>query len=198
MNQAKIIAIDGDQVIFDFAEHWRCTAERVLDRSVFQQEPVFSLSRRFGLTHQDTAKVWDRFHQDGEWGRVPLLPQALSAVQTLLRQGWGVWVVSSVPDAGLAARRKQLSAAVPGAVFFQAESLDPRYPNGAPTKESILRYPGVQFFADDRWPHVAEAVRASVPMVCRIVGGHDGNGSPVADIEEYPDLPTALHAFRIL
>ena len=198
MNQTKIIAIDGDQVLFAFADHWHAVAERILCRTLFQQEAAFSLARRFGLSPQETAQVWEQFHLDGEWGKIPLIPIAADAVRALLRNQWDVWVVSSVPTSGVEDRRQFLARNLPEVTFLQAESLDPRRRNGAPSKEETLRYPGIQFYADDRWPHIAEAIRAKVPKVCRIMGGHDGDGTPVPGIAEHPDLLSALRAARIL
>ncbi len=187
----KAIATDVDQVLLDFVEGWRRAAEDVLERPVMEISREFSLYRRMGLTSDEGNRVWEAFHAS-RWGTLPVFLESLELLRIVASRGYGVHAVTSVPHHALLARRAQLAGLLPGIRVHQAETLHHCGTNGCRTKEAILRELRVAFYADDRWPHCAEAVAAGVPAVFRVDGGHDGNGTPVPGVPEVPSLSAAL------
>lgn len=185
------IATDVDQVLLDFVEGWRRTAEDVLELPVTERSREFSLYRRMGLTSEEGNRVWDVFHAS-RWGTLPVFRESLEVLREVAGRGYAIHAVTSVPHHALLARRAQLAGLLPGILVHQAETLHHCGANGCRTKEAILRELDVAFYADDRWPHCAEAVAAGVPAVFRVEGGHDGNGAPTPGVPEVPSLAEAL------
>ncbi|WP_414039467.1 hypothetical protein ACJU26_09760 [Acidithiobacillus sp. M4-SHS-6] len=190
MNQ--IIAIDSDQVLVDFVSGWAHFASTVLGREIHSLNTAFPLHIRFGLTGSESNRVWTAFNCPEAWGNLPFYTGAAEAVRELLDNGYAVHVVTSVPTLALDARRQAFNRTFPGIVVHQAESLHTNHPNDAPSKETILKTLKPAFYADDRWPHIREAINAGVPHIYRISGAHDGDGKPVSGITVYESLEIAL------
>jgi uncharacterized protein YozE (UPF0346 family) len=59
---AKRIAIDADQVLFDFDGAWRTTAETVLNRELPQRNESYHLMARYSLSMAEYHQCWAMFH----------------------------------------------------------------------------------------------------------------------------------------
>ncbi|MBU2846699.1 hypothetical protein HF923_12945 [Acidithiobacillus ferriphilus] len=90
------IAIDADQVLFDFDAAWRMTAGQVLGRPMPKPAPTYHLMVRYGLTTSEYHKVWAGFEVMGMWARCPIIPEALDRVRMWLDMGHKVFVASTV------------------------------------------------------------------------------------------------------
>lgn len=179
-----IYAFDTDQVSLNFLGKWCEVAEETLGYPVITKSPCFPLNRRFGLDSESCNKVWKVFNTADNWGSIPFFPGVQQLLLSLLSRGDEVHFVTSVPNLAKEARIDFFARELPGAVVHQAESLDPSRPNGGKSKYDILKEICPVFYADDRWPHIQEALEARVPAVYRVHGGHDGNGDMVPGITE--------------
>ena len=90
------IAIDADQVLFDFDGAWRTTAETVLNRELPKRNESYHLMARYSLSMAEYHKCWAVFHALEMWRHCPVIPDALDAVHGWLDMGHEVFVISAV------------------------------------------------------------------------------------------------------
>ncbi|MBU2760280.1 hypothetical protein [Acidithiobacillus sulfurivorans] len=169
------IAIDADQVLFDFLSTWHTFAENTLKRELVERNQSYHLIARYGLSMAEFVRCCTMFDLRDAWKDCPVIPEALEAVQAWLEADHEVFVISAVSVKARKSRQKVLDklglrqVRLMG-VGFGGSKFDP------------LRILKPEIFADDLWAHCREAVDAGVPRVARIRGNHDGGGGPVPGV----------------
>lgn len=189
------IATDVDMVLVDFDETWRRAGEVVLRRPLQRLSREYALAPRYGLTPEETARVWEHFTRENLWRRCHPIPHALRALRRQQKEGHTLFAVSAIPESVVPARRAQLD----DWGLTQVEILATGSPvvGGPSSKEAILRALHLDFYADDRWDHCAEAQRAGVPYIAHIASTHDSDGHhPIPGIPQHDHLGCALHHWR--
>jgi len=169
------IAIDADQVLFDFLSTWHAVAENTLNRELVERNQSYHLIARYGLSMAEYHRCWAMFNRWDVWKDCPVIPDALEAVNAWLEADHEVFVISAVDVEARKARQRALDklglrqVRLMG-VGFGGSKFDP------------LRILKPEIFADDLWVHCREAVDAGVPRVVRIRANHDGGGDPVPGV----------------
>ncbi|EGQ61232.1 hypothetical protein GGI1_05311 [Acidithiobacillus sp. GGI-221] len=169
------IAIDADQVLFDFDGAWRTTAETVLNRELPKRNESYHLMARYSLSMAEYHKCWAMFHALEMWRHCPVIPDALDAVHGWLDMGNEVFVISAVDTPARKLRQQAMDdLGLRRACLMAVGSKGSKY--------HALKGLRPGFFADDLWKHCREAIDAGVPHVVRVSGGHDGDGDPVPGV----------------
>lgn len=174
MSQVRL-AVDGDQVLFDFDTAWRSTAENLLGRPLQPCGQSYHLMARYHLSMSEYHRCWAEFHRRKIWRDCPVFPKALATVRGWLDAGHEVFVVSAVDVEARKLRQQALDD-----LGLQRVCLVGVGSKGS--KYQTLKILKPDLFADDLWKHCREAVDAGVPQVVRVSGGHDGDGDPVPGV----------------
>jgi FMN phosphatase YigB (HAD superfamily) len=147
-----IVVFDLDGVLLDFESAWHRCAEWTLNREVKRLCNDYPLADRFGLSSQEVRRVWETFHQENWWDRVPLYDEAWEVVEELERMGASLWAVTNVDACHHQSRAISLQGLIPsGRIVTLGEHASPE------DRVGILRDLGASAFADDRMDHVKAA-----------------------------------------
>ncbi|MDD2750981.1 MAG: hypothetical protein PHX24_12955 [Acidithiobacillus sp.] len=179
------IAIDADQVLFDLVSPWHTLAENTLNRKLVEKNQRYNLMDRFGISREEYYRCWAAFNRWDLWKQCPVIPEALEAVNTWLKAGHEVFVISAVDVDARRSRQKALDNLGLRQVRLMGVGF-------GGSKYYPLRILEPDFFADDLWAHCREAVDAGVPNVVRIAGGHDGGGDPVPGVSVLENIGEIL------
>ena len=180
------IAIDGDQVLFDFDGAWRKIAEDVLGRPMPPPKRSYHLIARYSLTMSEYHEVWAGFNAIGMWRRCPAIPQSMETVRMWRDHGCEVVVVSALDACFHADRRSCMDA-------LGLEDVPLITVGGGGSKYPALKSLQPALYVDDLWRHCREALEAGVQTVYRIHGGHDGDGAKIAGVMEVDSLEEVRH-----
>lgn len=182
------VALDVDQVLVDFDNHWRQCAEEVLGREVRRQGPHFHLQARYGLSESECRRVWDAF-RESEWPRIPVYCHAADLVYALEDLGCTVWAVSSIDDCHHAERAASLAGLIPAArIVCVGQAAHPG------EKADVLRHLGAVAFLDDH-PANANAAADVVNLSAMLNRGYEGLEAPeygVTVIDDPMDFPVLV------
>jgi hypothetical protein len=151
-NKDIVIALDVDGVLLDFDSHWRLCAQEVLQRPLPRVSESYSLTKRFGISKEEKALVWEYFIDDGWMATVPPYPTSQQMIYDLHELGASVWAVSSVRSTSYADRCKSLSGLISPERILCVGS-----PETRPSKVPALKRIGAQIMLDDLAIHLEEA-----------------------------------------
>lgn len=151
------IALDADGVILNFDVAWRRTGSALLGRELFSQAMVYDFSRRYGLSAEEEARVWDVFHQQEGIRRTPALPGAIDAVAALCAAGYDVHIVTAISPEHQAQRMDCLQR-------LGLPDIPVHCVGAGGRKEDLLRWLSPGAYVDDRIKHLHEAERAGIPV----------------------------------
>ena len=169
------IAIDANQVLFDFDGAWRTTAETVLNRELPRKNGSYHLMSRYGLSVAEYHRCWAKFHALEKWRHCPAIPDAVDAVRGWLDMGHEVFVITAVDTPARKLRQQAMDDLGLSRVCLMAVG-------SKGGKYHALKGLRPGFFADDLWKHCQEAIDAGVSHVVRVSGGHDGDGDLIPGV----------------
>ncbi|EQD77097.1 hypothetical protein B1B_01259 [mine drainage metagenome] len=188
------IAVDVDGVLLDFDGAWKLHAELALHRRLARVSGAYDLGDRYGLSGDEVAAGWQKFHELHGWGGCATLPGAVEAVMAQISTGAEIHVISAMNPRAIDWRIRRLrELGISGTLHVPPRKARSVYVNW--DKGPLLRQIRPAFYADDQWPHCRAAREAGVPFVAHIHADHDGHGEPVAGVTEYGSLAEALAAF---
>ncbi len=184
-----VVAFDLDGVLLDFESAWRQCAEWHLGRYLPLLCEDYPLTDRFGLSHQEVDRVWDVFHRENWWERVPLYEDVWPTLERLENLGCTLWAVTNVDAQHHRARAISLEGVIPsGRIVTLGSKASPE------DRVAVLRDIGAAVLVDDR----SDNVNAALPYVSAAVLMHRGyRGLPepehgVTVIDDLRDLPAVL------
>ncbi|MDR7927102.1 hypothetical protein RIE95_08945 [Acidithiobacillus thiooxidans] len=197
--QRRHYALDADGVIFDFDAAWRACASVLLSTDLTVQSPAYCLQDRYGLSNRDVQKVWTAWNLNRMWRRVPAFPQVVDGLRMLLDMQHDVTIITLLPDAK-AGEDRRIALNMLGLHQVHLVTV-------SASKREALRQCRPDFYADDCWQFCAEAQDIGrspsatgspcpPPFVARIQAGHDGGGTAIEGVREFPDVLQALAFFH--
>jgi len=147
-----VIALDVDGVLLNFDDHWQSCAQECLQRQLPRISESYSLTKRFGISKEEKALVWERFIDDGWMATVPPYPSSQRMIYDLHELGASIWAVSSVSATSYLDRCKSLSGLISPARLLCVGS-----PETRPSKVSALKQIGAHIMLDDLAIHLEDA-----------------------------------------
>jgi len=145
-----IVVFDLDGVLLDFESAWHRCAEWTLNREVKRLCNDYPLADRFGLSSKEVRRVWETFHQENWWDRVPLYDEAWEVVEELERMGASLWAVTNVDACHHQSRAISLQGLIPsGRLVTKSAAQAPVFRHGVSGSLLVIQY----------WPDIMNAFR---------------------------------------
>lgn len=145
----KVIAIDGDGVLFDYNAVYPFVWRKAFGEDLIEVQPnSYHAHKQFAVAFSSDAQkaaFFDAF-DDEAWANMPALPGAIEAVQMLFCHGYTLVCVSSMPEKFAKARFRNLRAL---GMPFERVIATGRGEGGGNPKKSAIEALGPSFFADD-------------------------------------------------
>jgi hypothetical protein len=189
-----IVVFDLDGVLLDFESAWRQCAEWTLRREIALLCDDYPLTDRFGLSNREVCRVWDAFHRENWWDRVPLYDEAWETVEEFERMGASLWAVTNVDACHHRSRAISLQGLIPSSrIVTLGEHASPE------DRVGIIRDLGATAFADDRTDHV-NAAQPYVPCAVLVNRGYRGLDEPdhgvtvIDDLRDFPEIISGILA----
>lgn len=180
-----VVALDADNVLFDFDGHWQRQAETVLERSVPQVSGAYHLRARYGLTSAEYKAVWNHFNHEVHWTNIPLLKHARPLVDTLEDMGGQVFVVTSLRERFLKARINALAGVIP-----KQRIIAVRPAQDVPAqKAQVLRELGAVAMLEDHIEN-ANVIAENIPLSVLLDRHYSDLPSPAENVPVITDAMT--------
>jgi hypothetical protein len=154
-----LIAVDADNVFFDFNSPWEAVVRRVTGRPLDITPGIWALEGKYNLTQDELAECWRQFNEGEEWGRMEAFPGAADWMNAALDAGIRVAVVTSINPAFIDLRREA----------YRKAGVDParlaiHCAGAESSKLDIFRKIKPLLHIDDHGKHLGEAMEAGVPV----------------------------------
>ena len=190
-SRAPVVVVDLDEVLLDFQQAWRDCARMVLQKEMVRQSDAYLLSSRYGLTEPETLRVWEVFHEDAWWERVPPQPDVWDFIAEMDRVGVSLWAVTNVDPQWGYARALSLGGAIPEGriVCLGAQAT-------AADRAEVLRRLRATAFLDDLPENVNAAVSV-LPCAVHLNRNYADRGvaeHPASVIDHLLDFPVVLES----
>lgn len=179
MKKEKIrVALDGDNVAFDFDNHWRMVGSRVLGRDLRKVSEDYHLKRRYGLNEKEHQKVWKSFNHEVHWGSVPLFDYAQKLIYSLEDAGAEVFMVTSIQERFYQARVESLSGLVPGKRVIAVDTV-----NAAEKKKAVMKALKISAMLEDNSENANKISEVAVSVLLN---------------QGYEDMPSVLDGVKVI
>ncbi len=156
------VALGLDGVLLDFDGAWHGFAEDVVGRNLSKVAETHNNGLRYGLSPEETDRVWKQFDTHDNWASIRLTSSAYRLVVGLESIGFSVFGVSAVPVHLCEARAESLEGLIPAGRIYCVGSL--RGKDGPDKTEALRRISPVGFL-DDHPLFVEQGLGLGIPVV---------------------------------
>ena len=162
MSKQKIAVFDADGVLVDFIRSFKEQASQLLNRKVANEHNTWCTKTRFKLTDSENKYIWSNL----DWSKFHIYENVTKSINIFKREGYLIVILTAAPEN---IKEQRIQCFKKNNLFYDhlffVENGTSKFPKLCKLKPD--------FFIDDHFQHINEAIEANVPDIFFCDNGYD-------------------------